>query len=680
MSSGTSLAFGVHCHQPIGNFPEVIHRAVDECYLPFLKAVLARPKFKCFAHFSGALLLQVESDRPELIDILSTLSKRGQMELLGGGLFEPILSVLPEPERTGQIRRMSDLIERLFGCRPRGLWLAERVWEPQLCRPLAEARISYVLLDDSHIQAGRSEETSPHGYYVTEDAGCRVAVFPINEDLRYMIPYKPVEDVLDRVRKDTSFPGSLLTYADDGEKFGLWPGTRKWIENPGLMEAFLEALETAPDVDLVTPSEWMAAHSPIGLAYPPTASYREMSEWALSGNLQEEHVKLKAEIERHPRGGTRRRLLREGHWRNFLTKYPEANWMQKRVFTAIEKIGPLLDKLGADREARAMREHLDRATCNDAYWHGLFGGLYLPHLRQSVFANLLEAENRFSRKMGLFPSVFTTDLDADGWPEILVYTKKWVAAFKPDLGGGIVEWSFRPALYNFQNTLTRRHEAYHGRISRSAAPSAGVYDRYRKMSGLLHALEAGTTFDRFKTRTLPELVPADGPYEWTIKETEAAFGIRFKRDAGPVFFEKEVVIFKDESKLSIQAAMQPRDGAAGRAVLGLGFELFYASPRDLTIRIGSQAPADLPGRWEGEWRGREVEIVDRCAGTRWVGMTDRDVRIFVESSLMVCQSETGFEKTFQGLSILLIAEPGEAGDRQGLTVMVETETLNRKDA
>src|SRR3977135_936063 len=47
-------------------------------------------------------------------------------------------------------------------------------------------------------------------------------------------------------------------------------------------------------------------------------------------------------------------------------------------------------KRAADR-AKATT-HLLRAQCNDAYWHGIFGGLYAPHLRTALWRELIQAE------------------------------------------------------------------------------------------------------------------------------------------------------------------------------------------------------------------------------------------------------------------------------------------------
>src|SRR2546422_9178916 len=67
-------------------------------------------------------------------------------------------------------------------------------------------------------------------------------------------------------------------------------------------------------------------------------------------------------------------FVRGGHWHHFLVKYPESNRMHKTMLA----LSTLSRRRGDPPEARRA---IGRAQCNDAYWHGVFGGLYLPHLR-----------------------------------------------------------------------------------------------------------------------------------------------------------------------------------------------------------------------------------------------------------------------------------------------------------
>ena len=357
-----SLVFGVHCHQPVGQDPAIIERAADDFYLPFLKAMEEHPRFKFCAHFSGALLMQMELIRPAWIDLVKLLIHRGQMELLGGGIYEPVLMTLTESDRSGHIRRFSDYLQRLFGPRgrPKGMWPAEQVWEPHFCGPLRDADIRYVMLSGHHFTAAGVPANSPAGTYQTEDAGRMITIFPIDEELRTSILANPVDDVQgyleSRAANLRESSGSLLTLMSDGENFADRPGTTERRYDDGRLKKFLDAVERSDFLNPLTPSEWMSTHEPRALVYIPTSAGHEISE-------------------------------RRGGWRSFLTEYPESNWMQKRVFLAASKMGPVLEKLGADREARAIRDLLDRAACNDPYWPGASGGLYLPHLLGENFEN-----------------------------------------------------------------------------------------------------------------------------------------------------------------------------------------------------------------------------------------------------------------------------------------------------
>ncbi len=92
----------------------------------------------------------MEAKEKKCWDIVARLVDRRQVELLGGGFYEPILSIIPEADRQSQLRLMSRFLEDRFGARPRGIWLTERVWEPALAGTLARAGIEYTILDEEH--------------------------------------------------------------------------------------------------------------------------------------------------------------------------------------------------------------------------------------------------------------------------------------------------------------------------------------------------------------------------------------------------------------------------------------------------------------------------------------------------------------------------------------------------
>src|SRR5260221_10924542 len=126
------FVFGLHDHQPVGNFDSVFEQAYRDAYLPFLELMEQYPEIPFTLHHSGCLLEWLVAHRAEYVARLRALVERKQVEILGGGFYEPIMTMLPRRDRVGQIRTYTAYQEQLFPCKIRGMWLAERVWEPDL--------------------------------------------------------------------------------------------------------------------------------------------------------------------------------------------------------------------------------------------------------------------------------------------------------------------------------------------------------------------------------------------------------------------------------------------------------------------------------------------------------------------------------------------------------------------
>jgi alpha-amylase len=176
-------------------------------------------------------------------------------------------------------------------------------------------------------------------------------------------------------------------------------------------------------------------------------------------------------------------LIRGAHWRNFLVKYPESNRMHKKMMA--------LSALARARQDPAgPRRAIGRAQCNDAYWHGVFGGLYLPHLRDAIWRNLAEAEAGLRRDEAL--AWEAVDFDGDGHDEIWVHGPAFSAVVSPNRGGAVEEYTVFARGINYANTLTRRREAYHDlALERAAEQSAGAEDR----AASIHDIEEGLRLD-----------------------------------------------------------------------------------------------------------------------------------------------------------------------------------------
>ena len=179
-----------------------------------------------------------------------------QIEIVGGGFYEPILVVIPSEDCFEQITRLSDYVEKHFGRRPKGAWLAERVWEPQLPSSLAAAGVEYTLVDDNHFLGAGFELDQLFGYFTAEDQCRSVKVLPGLKALRYLIPFRGAEETSQFLRRAAAeHPGSFAAMGDDMEKFGVWPGTYDHCYRDHWLENFF--------TDLERNSDWLETSTPI---------------------------------------------------------------------------------------------------------------------------------------------------------------------------------------------------------------------------------------------------------------------------------------------------------------------------------------------------------------------------------------------------------------------------------
>lgn len=546
MESTVSFSLIIHNHQPVGNFGWVIEDVYEHAYAPLLDALERHPGVRLALHYTGPLLQWLTANRPEALDQIRALVNRGQIEIVGGAYYEPILITLPDRDRHGQLVRMGDELERLFGRRPAGAWLAERVWEPSLAYDLAAAGYRWTILDDSHLRAASIKEDAMWTAFTTDDRGLRLTVLGTEQGLRYRIPFKPVEDVIsylaERRTPDGRFVGVM---GDDGEKLGAWPGTFAYCwSNERWVERFFEAIEVnAAWLKTVTPSSWLEHQPPTTRAYFPTASYVEMTEWVLPPD--ETPIFSRLLDTARERGLPEARYLRGGFWRNFAARYREVNELHKQMLRVSAKVDAMAP--GAARE-RAT-EHLYRGQSNDCYWHGLFGGIYITHMRMATLANLIAAEDLAETAAaastppgaGSWPfGAHLVDTDLDAVDEVLVSMPNQTIVVDPEHGAGVSSWDLRASRVALGSVLRRRPEAYHADlIAHERAAEAGAlagpgaldasgtpktihemvavtesglssrlhYDRHERRSGLIHLLPAGgaTTADQLVSATYDEL-------------------------------------------------------------------------------------------------------------------------------------------------------------------------------
>jgi 4-alpha-glucanotransferase len=693
MSHSIRFVFVLHDHQPVGNFDHVFEQAYEDSYRPFLDLFESYPTLKMGLHTSGPLMEWLDAHHPEYLDRVARLVGEGRIEVIGGAFYEPILSMIPRRDRIGQIQSFSRYLESRLGAQVRGMWIPERVWEQSMTSDLADAGVQYTLLDDFHFKNAGLGEDQLHGYYLTEDDGNTLSVFPDSEPLRYMIPFRPPHETIDYLgRVAAEHPGAVAVFGDDGEKLGAWPETKKHVYEDGWLRQLFDLLvQNQHWIQSVTPSEVIDTTPPVDKIYLPEGSYREMTEWVLPSEQLAEYAAVRREFENDPRWPRIARFVRGGFWRNFRVKYPEANEMYSRMMSVSQRLQAAVEAGARGASLEQARKALYRGQCNCGYWHGAFGGVYLPHLRNAIFHELIAADNLLDRATNKAPSrveLSSDDFNFDGRQEVQLSNDQLLALVAPSRGGMLYELDVRSIGHNLLSTLTRRPEAYHRKVSAGADGRndvAGVSDRVIfKQEGLDSRLQ----YDAYPRKSLLDhFYPADVALEAVARGQVEELGdflvrpyeARLRRNPNRMQVQLTGQGFADGAGLRITKSVTLE---AGSSTLEIAYLLEHLPP-DRQLHFGvefnfSGLPAGSDDRYYyGEARQRFGQLGARLdlEDAHELGLVDDYLGIDVNLTLSrpsgvwtfpiesVSQSEGGFELVHQSVVVQphWIIEPDAEG-------------------
>lgn len=508
--------FGIHCHQPVGNFDRIYEEAYEKAYLPFVKVLESHPRIKFAVHYSGILFDWFKKNRPEFLDLLKKLVKRGQLEILTSGYYEPILCLIPDEDKLGQIEMANNFIREQFMRAPRGMWLTDQVWEPTLPKILSKAGVEYVLVDDDRlVQAGVASDKLS-GYYITEEEGEMLKLLPITGKLRELIPFRPPEEIIEYLIKVPNPDGSAVSvFIDDGEKIGL---------RVGYLEKLLLLLEENSDrIESTTFSNYLDEHPARGRIYLPAANFR-----------------------------------------NFLVKHPEANNMHKKMLHVSSRLRTLSrgkTLFGGEKkkeELKKARIELYQGQCSSA-----FGGIYLNYLRQAIYSHLIKSElevEKFSRGGKPYVELTLSDFDKDGQDEVILSNDMLNLYFSPRHGGSLFELDYKPRAFNLINTLARQK------------------DGYPRFSLLDHFLAPGTDIEKFSSANYREAGDfITGAYSFMARRKEAEVSLRLSRegkaDGAAVKVEKSISLFSKHSIFMIEYEISNQGKGPDEFWFGVEFNL-----------------------------------------------------------------------------------------------------------
>jgi alpha-amylase len=444
---------------------------------------------------------------------------------------------------------------------------------------------------------------------------------------------------------------------------------------------------------------------PLGTVYLPEGSYREMTEWVLPPDQLSQYEQAKSELAADPRWPRVARFMRGGFWRNFKVRYPEANEMYARMMMVSRRLQRLTDT-GHDGELlRQARQELYRGQCNCTYWHGAFGGIYLPHLRNAAYQKLIAADNLLDQvegRNGLWIDAVSDDFNFDGRPEVQLANDRLSALIAPSRGGQLYELDVRSICHNLLATLSRRPEAYHRRVLLGpTAAGASVIDAASPARFKHEGLEGRLHYDAYSRKSLldhfyDDHVPLDAlvqghamergdflslPYDAKVRRNPHRIQVQMTRQGNawgiPLKITKGVTLESGSSVVEIAYLIE---GLPPDRVLHFSVEFDFAGlpagADDRFFYMGDpQRRLGQLGRMLDEPDTAEIGLVDEWLGIDVNLAWSRPGGLWTYPIETVSQSEGGFELVHQSV----VVQPhwhiqGDAEGRWSVTMRLACDT------
>jgi len=535
-----SLVLGSHAHVPYGAGADEFEKVYAGHLRPFLAALYRHPRIQAVFHYSGVLLHWVERAHHELFMLIEDMVSRRQVEMLGGGFYEPVLPVIPAQDRIGQIEFLTTYIRKQFGKRPQGCWIPEFAWEQGLVGPLASCGMGFTFLSERQLEAAGAPPGAP---CICEDQGKTVTVFPVAQSLEAALAGKSVSALLEDLSRDRAgqpgesvvsiFPGCAAQAGESPDC--AW---NRFFEELSLCEGFVET---------VSPGKLFKRLKGLRKVYVPDSA----GEGAA------------------PRA------------RGFVIERPESGRLySKMIFTNM-----MASNLRGDKARKiSAYEELWKAQGGALFCRAGRGGIHDAALRSAAYGAMLGAEI-VARGGGKFaPSLLSFDFDMDGEAEWLFQDAKLNCYVQP-AGGGIFELDYLPKAWNYLDTCGGRI-AFADRLLPAGAPAEGL-EPGAAPGGRLCAGERYELCDLDKVRRRLRLALRKAPAGAPFGSIEIEKGFALKKDAAIVKYslanrgaEAASFGFAPEIDISLPGETDEfarffacRPGEADRALAGAEFPL-----------------------------------------------------------------------------------------------------------
>lgn len=387
--------------------------------------------------FSGPQLEWLDKNHPEFLQLLKELVARKQVEILGGGYYNPVFPLLSPVDRTGQIDLLTSDIRRITGKRPRGMSILSSAWDHSLVPCFQNCGMEWVHLDSSIIPP-KSRLYLP---LILNEQGKTLKVLP---------SYRNLDSVLQKELSADAYLSLLIKQAEKASRSGSYVGPAQervvfinaevsYME-PLVMSGWIEELykacrqEFSAKARFCLPTEYLHRAEDFVPSYINTGLREDIAKWS---SVSYEPVENKSSFSLTVN--------------NFLLTYKRFRSLYNRqVF-----ISMLISACHGDKARKsAARQALWKAQTGEALICSPEGIFANSAMRQTSYKHLTEAE-KYIREASVFKeSVTSFDYNADGHNEYICAMEKYTACISPH-AAEINELNIMHNTGNYADNLSR---------------------------------------------------------------------------------------------------------------------------------------------------------------------------------------------------------------------------------
>lgn len=417
------------------------NEAYEKAYKPLGVSLLGNQDFKCSFHFSGPQLELFRKQNPEFVELLKTLLARKQIEMIGGGYYNPLFPLLFPADRSAQIEKLSLALRQNFGRRPRGMRVFADSWDPSLVLTLDECNMEYVLLDNALLPPSK-QRLLP---VVMSDRGKTAKVLPVCARLSPKndeTPCEYLERIVSEVKKvvpshvfddsdvDSETPSARVAIAPFDEESVVPLLEKTWLEE------FAARARERDDVrvEFSLPNVCAKSGESFVQGYIHSGINPDIAKWCSVPYQKVEST---------------------GGYPINVYDYIQTYGASRSLYNRMVYISLLLNQSRGDKLRRnAARDKLMAAQAGESFICRSKSEREAFSARQLSYKNLTEAE-KILRECSVFKeSVTSYDYDGDGFCEYVCRLEKYGACITQS-GGSIFELNVIKSGANYVDNFSR---------------------------------------------------------------------------------------------------------------------------------------------------------------------------------------------------------------------------------